>query len=161
MVESAVELTCEESMLPSDEECVRSCLNDHPEAFRPLVQRYQTALARYLYWRLGNMDDATEAAQETLVRAYFALRELRKPEAFFSWLMGIADRVAKETLRTAKKHRSVDWPQIEPAEPAGKRKTFGAESVVTEAIGKLCDVYREVVLLRYYGGRSRHLCNFD
>jgi hypothetical protein len=65
-------------MRPSDEECVRPCLNDHPEAFRFPVQQYQTALTRYLLGRLGNMDDATEAAQETFVRAYFALPELRK-----------------------------------------------------------------------------------
>jgi RNA polymerase sigma factor (sigma-70 family) len=140
-------------MSPSDEECVRSCLNDHPEAFRPLVQRYQAPLTRYLRGRLGNLDDATEAAQEAFVRAYFALGDLRKPEAFFYWLMGIADRVAKETVRAAKRNRSADWPRSEPAESTGEPATC-MEIAVTEAVGKLNDVYREVVLLRYYGGRS-------
>ena len=140
-------------MSPSDEQCVRMCLDDHPEAFRHLVQRHQTPLVRYLCRRLGNLDDATEAAQEAFVRAYFALRELRKPEAFFSWLVGIADRVAKETLRATKRRRTVDLEQIEPVASAGNGDAPD-ETAVTEAVAKLSEVYREVVLLRYYGGRS-------
>ena len=84
--------------------------------------RYQTPLLRHLRFRLGDADKATEAAQETFVRAYFALRDLRKPEAFFSWLFGIADRVAKETQRAAMRRRTVDWEQIEPAAPAGQQR---------------------------------------
>lgn len=140
-------------MSSSDEKCVQSCLTDHPETFRLLVQRYQAPLTRYLRGRLGNMDEATEAAQETFVRAYFALPELRKPEAFFSWLIGIAERVAREALRNTKRCRPVDWQECDLAEPAGERDAR-REGSVTEAVGKLSDVYREVVLLRFYGGRS-------
>ncbi len=104
-IESGFVLICEGWMSPSDEQCVRSCLDGHPEAFRHLVERYQTPLLRHLRLRLGNVGEATEAAQEAFVRAYFALGDLRKPEAFFSWLLGIADRVAKETHRAAKRRR--------------------------------------------------------
>jgi RNA polymerase sigma-70 factor (ECF subfamily) len=146
-------LTCEGWMSLSDDECIRACLNDHPEAFRHLVQRYQTPLARYLRGRLGNTDEAAEAAQEAFVRAYFALGELRKPAAFLSWLLGIADRVAKETQRAARRCLTVDWEQIEPAEPAGKRETE-AEAAMSEAVARLPDTYREVIVLRYHGGYS-------
>jgi RNA polymerase sigma-70 factor (ECF subfamily) len=140
-------------MEPSDFECVRSCLNDRPEAFRTLVRRYEIPLARYLRGRLSNHDDATEAAQEAFVRAYFALGELRRPEAFLSWLLGIADRVAKEIHRASKRHRAVDWHETDGAEPAVKRDS-DAEHAVAEAVAGLPDAYREAIVLRYYGDFS-------
>jgi RNA polymerase sigma factor (sigma-70 family) len=140
-------------MSQPDEQCVQSCLDGHPEAFRHLVERYQSPLRRCLYVRLGNAEEATEAAQEAFVRAYFALGKLRKPVAFFSWLLGIADRVAKETFRAAKRARTVDWSQVEPAELAGNPDT-SADTAVTDAVAKLPDVYREVIMLRFYAGQS-------
>ena len=146
-------LTCEEQMSPPDEQCVRSCLDGQPAAFDHLVERYQSPLRRCLYARLGNAEEATEAAQETFVRAYFALSELRKPASFFSWLLGIADRVAKETRRAAGRRRTVNWEQLEPAELAGKQDAR-PDTAVTEAVAKLPDMYREVIVLRFYGGQS-------
>jgi len=102
---------------------------------------------------LGNAEEATEAAQETFVRAYFALSELRKPASFFSWLLGIADRVAKETRRAAGRGRNVDWGQLEPAELVDKQDEY-TDTSVTNAVAKLPDVYREVIVLRFYGGQS-------
>jgi RNA polymerase sigma factor (sigma-70 family) len=140
-------------MSPSDEQCVQSCLDDHPEAFRHLVERYQTPLVSSLCMRLGNMDQAEEAAQEAFVRAYFALRKLQKPDAFFSWLFGIADRVVKETHRAARCSRRVDWEQVEPAELADQQDAC-CETPLMEAVAELPDVYREVVVLRFHGGHS-------
>jgi RNA polymerase sigma-70 factor, ECF subfamily len=143
-------LICEERMSPPDEECVRCCLNNHPEAFRVLVERHQAALMRRLCACTGNSEEAAEVTQETFVRAYFALRDLRKPAAFFPWLVGIADRVAKETYRAAKRRRTVAWEQAEPAD----KHEVCADTAVAEAVAKLPDTYREVVVLRFYEGKS-------
>ena len=146
-------LTGEERMPQPDEQYVRSCLDGQPEVYRHLVERYQSSLRRCLHARLGNVEEATEAAQETLVRAYFALSKLRKPASFFSWLLGIADRVAKETHRAAGRRRAVSWDALESAEPAAKQDA-GTDTAVTEAIAKLPGMYREVVVLRFYGGQT-------
>lgn len=121
--------------------------------FRVLVQRYQTPLIQYLNRRLGSVDRATEAAQEVFVRAFFSLTKLQKPEAFFSWLLGIAVRVAMETLRTAKRCRAVDWELIDPADLASKRDRDD-DTPVSEAVAQLPEVYREVIVRRFYGGQS-------
>ena len=65
-------------MSQPDEECVRFCLDGNPGAYRHLIERYELPLRRYLRARLGNAEEAREAAQETFVRAYFGLGELRK-----------------------------------------------------------------------------------
>ncbi len=139
-------------MLP-DEQCVRSCLDGQPAAFRHLVERYQSPLTRCLYARLGSADAAAEAAQETFVRAYFALGELRKPASFFSWLLGIADRVAKETHRAGWRRGTVDLEQLESAQTPGDQDAC-PDIPVAGAVAKLPDIYREVVVRRFYGGQS-------
>jgi len=138
-------------MSHTDEQCVRSCLDGNPGAYRHLIEWYELPLRRYLRARLGNAEAAIEAAQETFVRAYLGLGELRKPGAFFTWLLGIADLVAKETHRAAQQRRTVKWPQIELADRSYTRDA-GSEGTVTEAVARLPDVYRQVVLLRFYGG---------
>jgi RNA polymerase sigma-70 factor (ECF subfamily) len=109
---------------------------------------------------LGNVEEAREAAQETLVRAYFALSELRKPTAFFSWLLGIAYRVAQEALRAAKRYRKVDCGQIELASVADKGQ-MEADPAVTEAVARLPEAYRQVILLRFYAGLTCHEISRD
>ncbi len=136
-------------MCQPDAECVRHCLNGHPEAFRLLVVRHQDPLVRYLTGRLGNEDQAVEAAQETMVRAYFALRRIKQPEAFYSWLLGIADRVTKETHRRQQRQRQM-VADCEVAEEQEDRP----EPPVRQAVAELPEVYRQVILLRYYGGLS-------
>jgi RNA polymerase sigma factor (sigma-70 family) len=144
----------------ADEEWIRSCRNGQPEAFRHLIQRHEMPLVRYLRARLRSADEATEVAQEAFVRAYFALDKLRKPEAFFPWLLGIADRVAKEVQRAARRCRTVDCRQIEPAGPVEVRESE-SQTAVAEAVARLPDTYREVIVLRFYGGHSCSEISYD
>src|SRR4030042_5722002 len=86
-------------MTENDKFYVEQCLDGRPDEFRHLIRRYQTAVTAYLTSKLGNRTNAEEAAQETFVRAYFGLKDLKKRESFSSWLLSIAGRVAKEQLR--------------------------------------------------------------
>jgi len=135
-------------MCESDEPYVRSCLDGHPEAFRQLVVRHQDSLARYLTGRLGKEEEAVEAAQETMVRACFALRKLRNPGAFRPWLFGIADRVAKEALRARRRRCQIVPSAHEPEEVASDQRIPD----IRRAIGELPEAYKKVILLRFYGG---------
>src|SRR4051794_4779342 len=83
----------------ADKEYVESCRDGHPDDFRLLVDRYQKPLFSFLAGRIRDHAQAEEAAQESFVRAFLSLKKLRKPESFYSWLLGIADRVAKEQFR--------------------------------------------------------------
>ena len=88
-------------MMATDKYYVERCLDGHPDDFRHLVRRYQPVLLAHLAGKLSSRDRAEEAAQETLVRAYFKMDRLEKPESFFAWLLGIAENVAKEQQRKA------------------------------------------------------------
>ncbi len=135
----------------TDEQCVNRCRDGHPEEFSLLVGRSQKPLFAYLARRLGDQLEAEEAAQESFVRAFFALKKLRKPEAFHSWLIGIAGRVLKEQFRgTKRRERDCEAAGTMLEASPDNRPEYPLE----EALAALPDGYRQVVLLRYYEGLS-------
>ena len=136
----------------ADKYYIERCLDGHPDDFRYLVRRYQAVLLAHLAGQLGNRDTAEEAAQETLVRAYFGLEKLKKRESFFPWLLGIANRVAKEQQRSEQRRQQVgDLLSEEASEPE-----LSQDYALERAITALPESHRQVVLLRYYGNCS---CN--
>ncbi len=135
-------------MTQSDTEYIKQCLNGHADQYRFLVQRYQTVVMAFLTGRLRDPHRAEEAAQETFVRAYFSLDKLQKPGSFYPWMMGIADRVAKEELRRQFKQNEVARLTSEKLPTAEFSENYRLE----QAIARLPDSFREIVLLRYYSG---------
>ena len=131
----------------TDKEYVERCRDGHPEDFGLLVDRYQKPLFAYLAARVGNIPQTEEAAQESFVRAFLSLKKLRKPESFYSWLLGIAGRVAKEQFRSAA-HRQRDREAAETmmTDATDSNKEYPLE----EAIAALPESQRQVILLRYY-----------
>jgi RNA polymerase sigma-70 factor (ECF subfamily) len=132
----------------NDKYYIERCLNGHPDDFRHLVAKHQWPVTAYLTGKLQNKNDAEEAAQETFVRAYFNLQKLKKPVSFQSWLIGIADRVVKEYIRS--KYRFQQMP--EPAEVSASESSTDYQ--MERAVAQLSHNYREVILLRFYAGRS-------
>ena len=139
-------------MSETDTYYIERCLDGHPDDYRYIVRRYQAVLLAHLAGKLGSKDKAEEAAQESLVRAYFNMNKLRRPGSFFSWLLGIADRVAKEHQRKEMLHQQREVIRSFSQEAAGPElsQDYGLEA----AIAELPESYRRVVLLRYYGDRS-------
>jgi RNA polymerase sigma factor (sigma-70 family) len=137
-------------MAENDQYYVEQCLDGRPDEFRYLVRRYQAAVMTYLTGKLGNKTNAEEAAQETFVRAYFGLSDLKKRESFYSWLLGIASRVAKEQLRN--KNQLADMDLL--AEQQDREQKSSDDFELHQAIAKLPDSYREILLLRFYADQS-------
>jgi RNA polymerase sigma-70 factor (ECF subfamily) len=137
-------------MTQTDEECVKLSLNGHPEAFEPLVGRYWAPLLSYLAGRLRDREWAQEAAQEAFVRSFLGLKGLRKPASFFSWLFGIADRVVKEQQRARRRNEQRSDPPWQEVVQHAQSQDYDLE----RAVAALPEVYRQVILLRYYGNLS-------
>ena len=84
------------------------------------------------------------------MRSYFALKKLKKRESFFSWLFGIATRVAKEQQRAVWRQRDMVKSLPERSVDRSRSHDYDLERAVSE----LGEPYRQVILLRYYGGMS-------
>jgi len=139
-------------MTETDTYYIERCLDGHPDDFRYLVRRYQAVLLANLAGQLGSKDRAEEAAQETLVRAYFNMDKLKRPESFFSWLLGIGNRVAKEHQRKELIRRQRQ--AIRSFSQEAPNPEFSQDYALEAAIAELPEAYRKVILLRYYGEHS-------
>jgi RNA polymerase sigma-70 factor (ECF subfamily) len=137
-------------MTESDQYYIEQCLDGQPDEFRWLIRRYQAALAAYLAGKLGNRTSVEEAAQETFVRAYFGLSELKKRGSFYPWLLGIATRVAKEWLRNQSRFVGIDCLAKQQKQEQKSQDDYELE----RAIAELPDSYREIILLRFYAEQS-------
>jgi RNA polymerase sigma-70 factor, ECF subfamily len=137
-------------MAESDRFIIQQCLDGRPDEFRHLIKRYQSGVMAFLTGKLKDKNLVEEAAQETFVRAYFNLSTLRSPEKFLSWLIGIADRVAKEQLRYRKKAIGLENIKDIPCQDT----VVSPDYEVEEAVSLLDEPYRQVVMLRFYSGQS-------
>ena len=139
----------------TDRYYVERCLDGHRDDFRHLVLRYQKPLLAGIRCRQARRDEAEDAAQEAFVRAFAGLATLRKPDSFFSWLLGIAYRVLLERADRERRERAAlaQMAAEAPGVQAGT-ESWSGDAALEAALAALPDPFREVVLLRYYGGCS-------
>lgn len=76
----------------------RVCAGD-AEAFRLIFERYSRPVISFVYDMVNDRALAEELTQETFVRAYRAIRTMRRDTKLSTWLFGIARNVARESLR--------------------------------------------------------------
>src|SRR4029078_10047024 len=76
----------------------RVCQGDS-DAFRLIFERYSRPVISFIFDMVNDRGLAEELTQETFVRAYRAMRTMRKDTKLSTWLFGIARNVARESLR--------------------------------------------------------------
>jgi len=92
-------------------------------AFRRVVERHQAELHAHCYRMLGSLQDAEDALQETLLRAWRSLAGFRGGSSTGTWLYRIATNVCLDAIgRRAKRVLPVDYAprtarQGDPGEP--------------------------------------------
>ena len=94
------------AICPDEEQAlINRCLAGDPEAFRPLVQRYQRVTFSVALRMLGSRADAEDVAQQAFADAYAALDRFHgdgRKRAFYTWLLRIAINRAKDVLKSKK-----------------------------------------------------------
>ena len=76
----------------------RVCAGDS-EAFRLIFERYSRPVVSFIFDMVNDRALAEELTQETFVRAFRAIRTMRRETKLSTWLFGIARNVARESLR--------------------------------------------------------------
>ena len=142
---------------------VRRCRGGSPQAFEALVNRYMKDAYCIALGLVGNREDALDLSQEAFVRAYRNIRTLRPDHRFFPWFYQILKNLCISHLRKAKlRHASSldaeDCPEVE-----ARQGLFSPDVVADrnemrdklwQAIGKLEEKHREVIILRHFQNLS-------
>ena len=121
---------------------------DHEE-FAARVEALKGRLYRTAYLYLGSEADALEAVDEAVYKALSALKQLRRPEFFDTWLTRI---VLNECHRELRRRRRLSPEETLP-ESAGP-DAYDAMPL-KEAVCRLPEELRTVVILRFFAGYTQ------
>ena len=146
----------------TDAEIVQSVLEGDKSSYALLVDSYSQRIINYLARMTGNRWEAEELAQETFVRAYFALHSYKPQFKFSTWLFKIATNLCINHLKKRSRLIHVDDYQGEDGQsawvlpdtrasrnPALSTERLELQRQVQEAISQLPPSYRTVVILRH------------
>lgn len=126
--------------------------NGNADSFGLLYSEYAKELYAYAYKFLGNREDAEDAVQQASLNVYTHLSSVKKPEAFkayyFKALANSARSIlVKRNLHTVGTHELETLPDTSALE-----ETSLDRQSLNEALAKLNDNEREIVLLSVTGG---------
>ena len=97
---------------------------------------------------VGTLEDAEDMAQETFIRGYSRLGELRDRAKFGAWIAQVARNVCHDHLRRVKRiqERQQQIPQPSVVNPP--------DHELHDAVARLSEEYRLPLVLYYFDGRS-------
>jgi RNA polymerase sigma factor (sigma-70 family) len=146
-----------------DSDLVAASLAGDRAAFGELADRHAPRLTALAGRLLGDVVEAEDLTQETLLQAYLGLDRLRDPDRFSSWIYGIALNLAKMRLRS-RRNGALPPLDVDPArlaalvaaEPSPAEVVEARElwSLVESALQVLPAEQRRAVLLHYVDGLS-------
>ena len=90
-------------MTEDNVEIIQRILDGEREAFSLLLRKYQMAIHRHVVRKIGDYHIAEELTQDTFVKAFEKLHELKNPKQFEGWLYVIANRLCINWLQRNKK----------------------------------------------------------
>lgn len=153
-------------MYIADDEFIKRSKSGEIEAFEELVLRYEKRVYTIAYRYMGNREDASDLAQEALIKVYKNLKKFRGESSFSTWLYRIVANVCRDALRkrAGKKEASLDSPistsegelkrEVEDTSPTPDILLEQREQAdyIQEMISRLDPKYRVVIVMREIQG---------
>jgi len=122
--------------------------------FEALVRAHGPELYRVAFWLCRHRELAEDLVQETLLRAWRSIKDLREVSKIKAWLMIILRR-EHARIYERKQHEQVDIADLEIEDMSA---TPHAEQLATRelrnALGRLESKYREPLVMQVLGGFS-------
>jgi RNA polymerase sigma-70 factor (ECF subfamily) len=140
-----------------DASLVAHALQNGPEAFGPIIERYKDAVFGVALARLRNFHDAEDLTQTTFVEALNTIERLKDPARLGAWLRTIAIHRCINWLK--RRGRLVDLDAIEEPvsaqlSPADELEKGELQDRVMHAVDRLSKTQHETVMLYYIGEYS-------
>lgn len=114
-----------------------------------LVRQYSDTILRIGYTWLGDLDDAKDICQITLINLLKDGRRFINPTEERAWVLRVAINVCKNWKKSAwSRHRA----RLDEALPLQAETTGPQEATLLPLVQKLPEKYRRVIYMRYYEG---------
>ena len=128
---------------------------EDPEAFGELYERYVTRIYNYIYYRVGDQDEAEDLTARTFFRA---LRKIGSYEErglpFSAWLYRIAHNLVANWHRSQSRRKSVQLDELitaasDTASPGALVEKQEAREVLLDVIRDLPEDRQELLILKF------------
>ena len=149
-------------MQQSDAKLIQQVIQGDPDAFGPLVKKYQKGVHALVWRKIGDFHIAQEITQDAFLNAYQKLGTLKNHNLFAGWLYVIASNLSLDWLRKNRlPMESLDVEDTNEVDKVSysqytveKREAEADENrreVVKELLKKLPESERTVMTLHYLG----------
>lgn len=149
----------------ADKKTIRDFRSGENEQFGDLAERYRQKILFYLWHLVGSKEEAEDILQDVLMKVYKSMDRFDNRKHFSSWIYRIAHNEAINHLKHRNRARSISWEDIvnvkdrletSDHEDSPQERWVRSERriEVRQALQKLPQRYREVLLLRYYFEKS-------
>lgn len=137
-------------MTDPDLSIVQRVLQGEKRAYAVLVQRYDRPIYTAALRIVGDPDEARDAAQAALVKAYENLDRFDQGHRFFSWLYRIAVNEALDRLARRKRLRELD-DDHRSERPGPDEELAGAERtrILHRGLSRLPVEQRVIIILKH------------
>lgn len=130
----------------------QALLGGEAGAFERFVEHFRSKIFHYSWLMCGSPEDAEEVAQETLLKVFESIDQLREPERVCAWVFRIAKNVCVMQRRKsvfAPEELPLEVDVADAGEPLERQLLRGElRAVIDRVIAELPPLYRAVVLLR-------------
>jgi RNA polymerase sigma-70 factor (ECF subfamily) len=135
----------------NEREQYRAAIHGDRDAFEMIIRTHSRALFAIAYGILQNREEAEDAVQDALVKAWKSRWRVRDPERFPAWLGMIARYRARDI---AKRRRTVrlsnEMIESLAQEPETVNNATPLDRHVHSALAALPELHRSALTLRYF-----------
>jgi RNA polymerase sigma-70 factor (TIGR02954 family) len=132
-----------------DVNTVKRAISGDAEAFEELLFKEEKMLYYKALSYVGKKEDALDAIQETACKAFLAIRQLRKPEYFSTWLFRILIRECYRLLK--ERDTMIVYEESELLKRLDRKQDEEIDSFdLGEALSRLDWAYQTTIILFYY-----------
>ena len=149
-----------ESVATKEHILVERAIAGDADAFGELYMRHLDAIYRYVYFRIGNAQEAEDLTEQAFLKAWQYLPEYeQRGYPFTSWLYRIAHNVVADYHRKWGQRSNPlpleDWAE-DRHQPTAMEQVISAEEAadLSAAIVQLSDDQQQVIVLRFIEGMS-------
>ena len=138
------------------DELVTLAKNGDAEAFGELYELYYKEMYYYACCVTGGEEPAQDAVSEAVLSAFRQIGSLKKAEAFKGWLFKILCASCKRIYTENRQKRTLVYLDGEQSEEPSESKDLDLSVDLKQALAKLSEEEREIVLLGVVSNYRSH-----
>ncbi|MFS8118031.1 MAG: RNA polymerase sigma factor [Microcoleus sp.] len=140
----------------TDSQIITIVLGGDNDAYALIVERYESKLLRYATYILKDYDIASDAVQESFIKAYVNLRSFNLAKQFSPWIYRILHNEAMNIIKRSRKTIALGGADeisddfVVHFSTAKSLDKYTLNTDVRKCLAQLDVKYREVLVLTYF-----------